>query len=103
MSPLRHVPRCHERLAADADGVRESLEKVDRADIFVGILGVRYGHVPDGSSLSITEMEYGHAVARGIPRLMFVIDEKQHPIVLDDVETGPAAEKLKHFKERGRT
>ena len=46
-------------------------EKVARCDLFVGIVGLCYGSVaPDGRSY--TEQEYDAAVAKGIPRLMFI-------------------------------
>src|SRR5262249_34958353 len=38
--------------------VPASLAMVDRADIFVGIIGWRYGEIPEGFDKSITEMEY---------------------------------------------
>ena len=46
-------------------------EKVAKCDLFVGIVGLCYGSVaPDGRSY--TEQEYDAAVAKGIPRLMFI-------------------------------
>jgi hypothetical protein len=39
------------------------------ADIYLGVLANRYGHVPKGHTISITEMEYNRARERGIPRL----------------------------------
>src|SRR5262249_21156263 len=49
--------------------------------------------------ISVTEMEYNHAVKRKIPRHIFIID-KEHPLKIDDVEQGENAEKLKIFLER---
>jgi hypothetical protein len=43
--------------AIDADGVRASLDKVDEAQVYIGIFGFRYGYVPTSSSTSVTEME----------------------------------------------
>ena len=45
----------------------------------------RYGCVPKGHELSITEMEYNRAVERGIPRLLYLMD-KAHPITVGDTE-----------------
>ncbi len=53
--------------ASNADAVAESLKKVDEADIYVGILGHRYGYVPKGGGKSITHLEYERALDREIP------------------------------------
>ena len=60
--------------AMGADAIEASLELVDRADIYVGIFAHRYGYIPEGHEISITEMEYEGAVERDIPRLIFLID-----------------------------
>src|ERR1017187_8239759 len=52
---MEHLP------ASDDDAIRESLRMVDEANIYLGILAYRYGHVPKGHDISITEMEYNHA------------------------------------------
>jgi tetratricopeptide (TPR) repeat protein len=44
-------------------------------------------------------MEYNHAVSLNKPRLIFFI-HKDHPVVIDDVETGSGAVKLNALKER---
>jgi tetratricopeptide (TPR) repeat protein len=85
--------------ALDADSIQASLRLVDEAEVYVGILAYRYGYVPDGHDMSITEMEYNRAVRRNIPRLIFFIHE-DHPVTGKDVETGPGAAKLTALKER---
>jgi hypothetical protein len=87
--------------ALNADAIRVSLDMVDKADVYVGVFAYRYGYVPDGHDISITEMEYDYAVERDIPRLIFII-HKEHPVFAEDVETGPNAAKLETFKERLR-
>ncbi len=82
----------------DADGIAASLAKVDEAEIYIGIIAHRYGFIPKGQDKSITEMEYERAVARGIPRLIFLMDET-HPLLISQIEI-EAAEKLRSFKER---
>ena len=47
--------------AADTNAKAKSLAMVDEADIYLGILGYRYGYVPDDDNpdrISLTEMEY---------------------------------------------
>ncbi|MEY2633194.1 MAG: hypothetical protein RIR00_1848, partial [Pseudomonadota bacterium] len=85
--------------AVDADAVTLCLDKVDRADVFIGIYGHRYGWVPPGQTKSITELEYDRAVERGIPRLVFVMAE-DHLVLPKDVEKGSGGEKMDQFKAR---
>lgn len=88
--------------AADANAVEVSLGMVDKAEVYLGVFGFRYGYVPPGADISVTEMEYNRAVERDIPRLIFMMDD-DHPLKAGDVETGPGAEKLKAFKDRLKT
>jgi tetratricopeptide (TPR) repeat protein len=85
--------------ASDADALEVSLAIADRADLYVGIFAFRYGYVPDGETISVTESEYNRAVDRKIPRLLFLISDK-HPVFGGDVETGDGAQKLTALKER---
>lgn len=90
---MEHLP------ASDQEAISASLQMVDEADYYIGIFAYRYGYVPAGRSIAITEMEYNRAVERGIPRLIFLMD-KTHAITVDLVEMGVAVEKLKAFKEK---
>src|SRR5215510_8409034 len=91
---MEHLP------ARDADAIRVSLEMVDEADIYIGIYAWRYGHVPEGYDISITEMEFNRAVTLGIPILVFTI-HNDHPLTITMVEADKdAQEKLKQLKER---
>lgn len=57
----------------DSDSVRDScLEDIDGCDLYVLLLGYRYGHQPtqdNPESLSITHLEFRRAGDRGIPRV----------------------------------
>jgi hypothetical protein len=93
---MEHLP------ASDVDAIRISLEMVEHADIYLGIFAHRYGYVPkegNPKQISITEMEYGRAVERGIPRLIFIMHD-DHLLKAQDVETGEGTEKLKKLKEQ---
>jgi tetratricopeptide (TPR) repeat protein len=93
-------PHMMEKLPAlDADAIEASLQMVGEADVYVGVFAYRYGHVPKGHDISITEMEYNRALELEKPRLIFFIDET-HPITGRDVETGPGAIKLQALKDR---
>lgn len=93
---MEHLP------ASDADAIVESLRIVDDADLYLGIFAYRYGYIPKGHDISITEMEYNRAVERDIPRLIFIID-KTHSIQIDDVEMGEGAIKIEALKARLKT
>jgi tetratricopeptide (TPR) repeat protein len=85
--------------ALNADAIDASLNMVAEADVYIGIFAYRYGYVPDGHDISITEMEYDGAVALNKPRLIFFIHE-DHPVIGRDVETGEGATKLEALKDR---
>lgn len=79
------------------------LKEVAASDLFIGIYAHRYGHVPTGSDISITEMEYVHAKERGKKIYCFVIDEENQPWLPKFMEGEPGATKLKDFKQRFQT
>ena len=60
----------------------ECRTRVKACDIYVGIIGSRYGSVVrDEEHHSYTELEYETAKARGIPRLVFLLsDEASMPV-----------------------
>jgi tetratricopeptide (TPR) repeat protein len=94
------VPLLMETLPADpADAVAVSLRMVDEADVYLGVFAYRYGYVPPGHEVSITELEYLRAVERKIPCLIFFMHE-DHPVRPRDVETGSPGERLARLKDR---
>ncbi|MBZ0304126.1 MAG: DUF4062 domain-containing protein [Anaerolineae bacterium] len=89
------------------DPVDYSLRLVEDAEIYVGIFALRYGYVPDDprrnpDKLSITELEYRHAMRRGIPALIFIMDD-EHLIKAGHIETEPdKLAKLNRLKDELR-
>lgn len=73
--------------------------EIDEADLFVGVYAHRYGFIPKGSHLSITEMEFDYAVARGKPVFCFVVEEDL-PWRPTFIEHEPGRSKLQAFKDK---
>lgn len=102
-----HVLRMEGRAAGiqrDKDtpySVQESLDLVQRSDLYVGILAYRYGTIPPGYAISNTELEYNRAEELGIPRLMFLIkDGTPWSHTADFADKGEQRERLEQFKAR---
>ena len=94
--------------ARDATGIAVSLEMVDKADIYLGIYAWRYGWVPNGKDVSITEMEFDRAVDRkaagNLREILIFAAHKDHPCTVEDVEADrDAQQKLTAFKTKAGT
>ncbi len=64
-----------ESYIADERSVREScLADVAGCDLYIGIIGRRYGFIPSGQPFSITELEYRQARKHKLPALIFIKD-----------------------------
>ena len=86
---------------SSANPAQLSRELVDQADVYVLILGFRYGEVAVGQDKSFTHLELDRANERGIPKLvLFMADD--HPLTKADVETGPGAERVYELREQVR-
>lgn len=86
------TPRAQEfdSALADSDLIKSSLDKVDTADAYVGLIGSRYGQRPicpdrNPLGLSLSELEYRRAVARGLPRCMFIMSA-EHGLTKADLD-----------------
>jgi tetratricopeptide (TPR) repeat protein len=77
-----------------------ALDQLEKSDLVIGIYAYRYGFIPDGSDISITEQEYVHAKSKGKPVLCFVVDE-EHPWSPKMMEKDAAKiKKLEDFKAK---
>jgi len=54
--------------------IQTCLEAVERSDVLIAVIGVRYGSCPPRCKRSFTEREYRHAKLHNIPILPFMID-----------------------------
>lgn len=66
-------------------------------DLFVGIYAHKYGYVPDGADVSISEMEYKAASEASLPRFIYLVDKNQ-PWLLEHIDSGTNLERLQSFK-----
>jgi tetratricopeptide (TPR) repeat protein len=61
--------------AADQPAAQLCVERVRGCQVYVGLLGTRYGSpVRDKPEVSYTELEFDAATEAGLPRLMFLLD-----------------------------
>ncbi|HEY1052531.1 MAG TPA: DUF4062 domain-containing protein [Prosthecobacter sp.] len=96
---MEHLP------TRDASGTAVSLEMVDKADLYIGIYAWRYGWVPEGREVSVTEMEFDRALERQkegkLHELLIFTAHEDHPFTKRDIETGDVPQqKLAAFKAR---
>lgn len=74
------------------------LEEVSKSDIFIGIIGFRYGSVDKKSNKSFTQLEYEKAFELDKEILIYLMDENALIKVMH-VDTGPSAIGLRKFKK----
>jgi tetratricopeptide (TPR) repeat protein len=53
-------------------------ERVEECDAFVLLVAYRYGSIPEGEKISITHLEYEHALRNKIPVRVYLTDD-EHP------------------------
>jgi hypothetical protein len=75
------------------------LREVSESDLFVGIYSWRYGFIPPGVEVSITEQEFIEAERLKKPCFIFIVDEN-HSWSEEFKEPGLGARLLREFKAR---
>jgi hypothetical protein len=61
--------------ARPVESTKACLDEVEDCELFVGVYAHRYGYIPDGSTVSITEQEFNHAQKLERPIFGFVIKD----------------------------
>ena len=61
--------------ARPEESTKACLKEVEESNLFVGIYAHRYGYIPDGKDISITEQEFDHAQKLGKPVFGFIVNE----------------------------
>jgi tetratricopeptide (TPR) repeat protein len=89
--------------AMEVGATAASLAQLDRADVYLGIFAHRYGFVEPGYPASVTELEFDHALQRGLDCLCFLVDPN-YPWPDEDIEHEqlPRLERLKERLRQGR-
>lgn len=101
LTGMEHIPLGMEYFVSSPDSpIDVCLATVRRSQLYIVIVGMRYGSIEEGSGKSFTELEYDEAVKNKIPVLAFIIDEEQCPILPKFVDVGEKAEQLKQFKAK---
>jgi hypothetical protein len=71
-----HIPAGMELFAAGDESQMQTIKRwIDESDIFMLILGGRYGSIEPNTSLSYMELEYDYAIETGKPLFAVVIEE----------------------------
>jgi hypothetical protein len=71
-----HIPAGMELFAAGDQSQMDVIRRwIDESDAYMLLLGGRYGSVEPASGKSYTQLEYEHAVARGMPLFALVITD----------------------------
>lgn len=92
-----------ETFGADPTGVTPAIkivEEVRKADVYIGIFGVRYGYIDQATGLSMTELELNEAETSKKPMFLYVIRDDA-PVKVSDIESDPVGRtKLDNLKSR---
>lgn len=100
-----HIPAGMELFASGDESQLETIKRwIDTSDIFMLILGSRYGSIEPKSKKSYVEVEYDYAVGIGKPFFAIVISEKAIDAKVKvhgkDVIEQENSTKLKRFREK---
>jgi hypothetical protein len=73
-----HIPAGMELFTAGDQTQMEVIKRwIDESDIYMLILGARYGSIEAETGKSYTQLEYEYAVEKGLPFFALVIDQKK--------------------------
>lgn len=93
------VVRAEDFSPADRPVIDAVLEQVRSSDLFVLVLGWRYGYVPADGRDSLIELEYETAKRANLVILPFIVKD-DYPVPPRQIETGENAERLRRLKDR---
>jgi hypothetical protein len=96
-----HVDPMEDWTADDREPKQFSRQRVDGCRLCILLVAFRRGYVPEGETLSITQMEYDYAVRSRVAVLPFLLgDDEPWPRRFDEMEKDPGIrqwrEQLRH-------
>lgn len=71
-----HIPAGMELFKAGKSQMRTIQKWIDDSDIYMLILGGRYGSIEEESGLSYTELEYRYALSKNMPVFAIVLEDR---------------------------
>ncbi len=83
-------------VATDQEQFSVIKKVIDLCDYYILVLGNRYGSIDSNTGISYTEMEYNYAIEKGIPVLVFALDDEKR----DQDEPEDKKVKLTAFKTK---
>ena len=75
-------------VASDTEQFKVITKVIDLCDYYLLIIGKRYGSINEETQISYTEMEYNYALSKGIPILVFTLNDNV-PVSSDKEENDP--------------
>jgi tetratricopeptide (TPR) repeat protein len=75
--------------------------RVGECEVYLAVVGFRYGSVVPGETASYTEIEFQAACDTGVPRLVFLLEEDACPPGLGDADRGPVQEFRRRLRDAG--
>jgi hypothetical protein len=72
--------------------------RVRDCEVYVAVVGFRYGSIVPGQVISYAELEFEAASGAGLPRLVFLLEETAGGPGLSDADRGP----VERFRQRMR-
>lgn len=70
-----HIPAGMELFRAGKSQMKTIQKWIDESDVYMLILGGRYGSIEEESGLSYTELEYRYALSKNMPVFAIVLDD----------------------------
>lgn len=74
------------------------LREVEKSDIYIGIISMRYGSIDNSSGKSYTQLEYERALEKNLDILIYLIDEDNGIVKTGNIDFSYKQEKLQAFK-----
>jgi serine/threonine protein kinase len=95
-----HIDPMEDWTADDREPKQFSRQRVDGCRLCILLVAFRRGYVPEGEMLSITQMEYDHALRSGVAVLPFLLgDDEPWPRRFDEMEKDPG---IRQWREQLR-